>query len=122
MRGCVEVSAILSLTGQTGHVRFSDKQLAQTMVELIVALRAIVESYKSSTTLTDCCYTYTSKPSNLLVCRSIRYTNNTYTSEYRRSIVLPLTCIQTDRSVTSCVRIVKGNEEEEEEEVYWLCC
>lgn len=42
-----EVSYSLALAGQTGRVRFSDKQLVQTMAELIVALRAIVESYKS---------------------------------------------------------------------------
>lgn len=70
-----EVSYSLALAGQqTGRVRFSDKQLVQTMAELIVALRAIVESYKSYLHTADCVSMYVCA-NHLLVCRSISHTN-----------------------------------------------
>lgn len=75
----------LWLAGQTGRVRrFSDKQLVQTMAELIVALRAIVESYKSY--LHNVVSVYVCKPPFGLSLDTAY--KHIHTREYRRFIVL----------------------------------
>lgn len=87
MPGGLVGKSTCSFSPLTGHVRCSDKQLAQTMTELIVALRAIVESYKSYS-LSPCMYVC---EIYLLVCRSIR---RQQTLSYT---IVQLACIQTDQ-------------------------